>query len=558
MRKIAAAFASLTLLLVACHACASVTQSSRSSGAVSAPSTLVPVDVESSLLRLPSSPCTGSFVTHLLDHRTTTSDDVIRMFEANGAGAAAGDLDNDGDLDLLLGNLDFPNTLLWNEGNLHFRRQPFAEGNTRAITLVDVDADGWLDIVLTRGNGVLNYWRNQHHGQFNRQTLSGVNRLAYVLNWDDVDADGDLDLVTATYDAGLLIDRGNEYLLNANGGVVYYRNDGGRFHPTVLDPQAMALALALFDVNGDGRRDIMVGNDFAVPDQVWLNRLAGWQVAQMFAETSHSTMSLDWGDISNAGEVMLFSTDMQPYDISPANMAAWLPVIAQMEDRQGPEDVQRMANMLQRRSGRGVWRNQAEASGVAATGWSWSGKFGDLDNDGYLDLYVVNGMIEERMWAHLPNQELVEENQALRNDGGGRFLPMPEWKLNSTASGRSLIEADFDQDGDLDLVVNNLRAPAQLFENQLCGGQSLELELSWPQVQNRHAIGASVTLFTGKGRIQRQVRTASGYLSGDPVRLHFGFPEGAPLDRLEIDWPDGASSQVASPPPAALLRIRRR
>ncbi|MEZ4675156.1 MAG: CRTAC1 family protein [Caldilineaceae bacterium] len=182
--------------------------------------------------------------------------------------------------------------------------------------------------------------------------------------------------------------------------------------------------------------------------------------------------------------------------------------------------------------------------GIGATGWSWTSRFGDLDNDSHLDLYVVNGMIEAGTFAHLPNHELVEENQALRNDGHGYFSPMPTWGLGSNRSGRSMVMADLDGDGDLDIVINNLRAPAQLFENQLCGGRSIEVQLQWRSVQNRDAIGARVTLQSSLGPVTREVRAASGYLSGDAPLLHFGLPTGETVTQLEVLWPDGAQSIV--------------
>ena len=161
-----------------------------------------------------------------------------------------------------------------------------------------------------------------------------------------------------------------------------------------------------------------------------------------------------------------------------------------------------------------------------------------------LDLYVVNGMIEETIFAHLPDHELIEENQVFRNQAGQTFFPMPAWGLNSTRSGRAMSMADLDMDGDLDIVVNNLRGPAQLFENQLCGGVSLQVALAQPDVQNRDAIGARVGLLTDSGMIYREVRAAGGYLAGDAPIVHFGFPAGADLVQLEIQWPDGAMSVV--------------
>jgi len=499
--------------------------------------------------------CTDTFVAHSLDHTTTTADGIVRQFEANGAGLAINDLDNDGDLDLVLGNYGEPNTIFWNEGALNFRKTTFGQGPTRAITVVDVDGDGWRDIVLTLNTGVLNYWHNTG-GNFEKIVLPGVAKAAYALNWGDLDGDSDLDLVTASYDAGFLSDLGDSYLLNQGGGVVYYENRAGRFYPTLLASEAQALAIALVDINHDQRLDIWIGNDFAVRDQAWVQTDGGWTAATPFVDTTHSTMSLDQGDINNDGAAEFFASDMKPY-VGEA-LAAWEPMMLDMmAEEHSADDPQVMENVLQARDEQGRYFNLAASLGINGTGWSWSAKFGDLDNDGYLDLYVVNGMIEEKIFGHLPNHELVEENQAFRNEDGWRFTAMPQWQLNSTASGRSMGMADLDADGDLEIVVNNLRSPAQLFENQLCGGDNLQVELDWPQSQNRQAIGAQLTLHTNTGIYTRDVRAASGYLTGDPARVHFGFPSAAQLIKLEVRWPDGSITNLENIPANLFLRLTR-
>ena len=164
------------------------------------------------------------------------------QFEANGAGVALGDLDGDSDLDVVLGNDSGTNTILWNQAaqnldeglfpNFLSEHMPF--GNTRAVNLVDVDADGRLDIVMTRRNGAFNYLRNTPQ-TISEQSLSGIKRVtetgfvhqvlpgiawpAYAMNWADLDLDGDLDLVTGSYDASLLENQGNDFLIGNWAGV---------------------------------------------------------------------------------------------------------------------------------------------------------------------------------------------------------------------------------------------------------------------------------------------------------------------------------------------------
>jgi hypothetical protein len=517
---------------------------------------IVPVWIEEIPLTQPAQACTGSFVTYPLDHTTTVpGGDEVRMFEANGAGLAINDLDNDGDLDIVLANHHDPNTVLWNEGGLRFETERMPYGDSRAANIVDVDGDGRLDVVLTRRTGAPNYWRNggpdaNPAGEsrlarfFSQELLPGLAKPAYAINWADLDGDGDLDLVTGSYDAALLTDLGNSFLYGGGAGVFYYENQAGRFATQQLAAEAQAMALELIDLDGDSQLDILVGNDFAVPDQAWLRRGQEWQKVDPFAATSHSTMSFDHADIDNDGQFELFATDMKPIDDRPETMAAWQPLMDGMAHAHTPGDPQIMENVLQKRDGQAGFKNEAVERGLDASGWSWSAKFGDLDNDGFLDLYIVNGMIELRMFSHLPNHELVEPNLAFHNQGGGNFAPAPEWGLGSTLSGRGMSMADLDGDGDLDIVVNNLRGPAQLFENRLCGGLSLQVDLFWPGSGNSRAIGAEVVLYTSHGSFTRNIRASSGYLSGDPVRLHFGFPSHATLHSLEIRWPDGAVSTV--------------
>lgn len=493
--------------------------------------------------------CTGHFVTHRLDFSTGTRLREITTYISNGSGVAVNDLDGDGDLDLVFASIDGANAILWNQGGLEFTSEDIDDRFSRAATIVDVDGDGLLDITFThRGLEPPSFWRN--HGsssagaRFVRTPLPGVDHFAYAMAWGDLNSDGRLDLVTGSYAAELkqhaIADPSQE---SRAGLVIYLQQDDG-FVAQVLDRTAEVLSIGLPDLNGDGQPEIWVSNDFAVRDQVWQRTAEQWQLVEPFATTSHSTMSLEWADIANNGELALFTTDMNPYDTSPHTLAEWLPMMARMGEHRASGDPQIMANVLQVQSGQSAWRNDAVRRGLDATGWSWAARFGDLDNDGWLDLYVVNGMIAADMFGHLPNGELVEENQAFRNNGEGAFALAPQWGLGSTASGRGMVMADLDGDGDLDIVVNNLRSFAQLFENQLCGGSGLEVDLAWPAVENSHAIGAQLRLHTNQGVLERDLRASGSYLSGDATRIHFGVPAGAHLQSLDIIWPDGALSTV--------------
>ena len=488
--------------------------------------------------------CSGDFETHRLEHTTRVYGGVPLLFDSHGSGVAAGDLDRDGDADLVLANVAGESSLLWNQGGLRFRREALASGPTRAVNLVDLDADGWLDIVFTRQGAIPVWWRNSGSGMgeaaFARAAPLLTPNLAYAMAWADLDGDGDLDLVTGSYDAELAATMGPGELHGA--GVYYHERRAEDLLPTRLAPRAQALAILLTHLDDNGELDILVGNDFDEPDRIWLRHANGWQPSELFSTMSLNTMSLAAGDVDNDGVAEIFSADMKPYSDDPAILEFYGPM---PEPR--AEAVQVSANaLLVRRAG--GYDNLAARSGVDASGWSWAAQFGDLDNDGFLDLYVVNGMMSEEMFAHIAAYSLLEENQVFRNDGSGAFESMPQWRLGSIASGRGMVMADLDHDGDLDIVVNNLLAPAQLFENRLChDGAALLVAVRWPGGINTGAIGGRLVLHTSTGELHREITASSGYLSGNVAAVHFGFPRTSEPLRLQIDWPDGATSIVDRP-----------
>ena len=502
--------------------------------------------------------CTGTFVSHPLPHTTVFSPQRKPIFAGVGAALGVNDLDNDGDLDLVLANLDAPSSILWNTGGLTFARQELAAGSARAVNLVDFDGDGWLDLILSHPGNPPSLWLSAGSAGSGMRTYArtegfGAWHLLNAIALADLDRDGDLDLVGASYD-GEIAELYDGFVIG--GGVAVYENAGGKLRALELVRYAHALALLLTDLNDDGRLDILVGNDFELPDYVFLWTPDGFRLDDVLPRMPRNTMSLDAADIDNDGRFELFSADMKPYADDAATRAAWQ-TLAQNYDELPADDPQIEENVLLVGNVAGGFENRATDRGVDASGWSWSAKFADLDNDGLQDLYVVNGMYSEYSFGHLPAAELIERNQAFRNVGGGSFRRAEEWGLGSTAGGRGMSTADLDGDGDLDIVVNNLRAPAELLENRLCGGASLQVDLLWPGSGNTFAIGARLTLHASTGAYVREIRSSSGFLSGDPNRVHFGFPDGAELDRLEITWPDGARSTLPAPAANTLLTVRR-
>jgi len=407
------------------------------SGTSPAPAAEISVQFNAHALAQPQ-PCTGAFVPHTLDYTTTSSSNVA-VYEANGSGLALGDLDGDGRLDIVMSNLAGPNAILWNQGDFHFRREDLSFGDSRAATIVDVDADGKQDVVFTRRFAKPTLLRNTGQsgaGRFAVGDLPGVNNPFYSIAWGDLDGNGKLDLIAGSYDTELQKQAGPIFAQQGDGvGVFIYRQQGGNFEAQRLATSADALAIALPDLDGDGRADIVIGNDFNRPDYAWVQPDGTWKLATPFAYTSENTMSLDVGDIDNNGHPEIFATDMKPADKDLATMARWLPMMKLMTKPLTSSDPQHVENTLQVSDGNGHWSNQGYERFVDSSGWSWSGKFGDLDNDGALDIYVVNGMIAAGLFDHLPNHELVEPNMAFQNDRRGSFTLVPSWGLGSLSSG---------------------------------------------------------------------------------------------------------------------------
>lgn len=500
--------------------------------------------------------CLNRFISHQIDHITSVPNQPVGYYDSNGSGLAINDLNNDGKLDIVLANLAGDNAIFWNRGDLNFDKEILPSKNpSRAVSIIDVNSDGWLDIVFTQQTAPPLLWENQGGQTFETAIMRGVTYIGYAMNWSDLDYDGDLDFVTGSYDAEVNKLLGQSAQIN---GVIYYENMGDRFVPTRLSDKASSLALLFHDVNLDGADDIIVGNDFSIEDQYFALIDESWVELDSLSVMPHSTMGYDVADINNDGVDELFAVDMKPYSDDEEMFKQWRQVLAMMERVPvADDDPQIMENVLYILDDDRRFNNSATDYTIDATGWSWSAKFGDLDNDGYEDLYVVNGMISIELFPNLPNDELVEENQVYQNIQGRLFEPRSDWKLNSTASGRGMSMADLDNDGDLDIVVNNLMSNAVLYENSLCTGDSIVVDLVWNSSPNTLAVGSKVALHSSSGTFYRTITASSGYLSGDTSRLHFGFPKNTDIHNLEIHWTDGEITRLGSLQSNSMVKITR-
>lgn len=501
-----------------------------------------PASVTSTALQ-PATACINQFVKHELPHHTLSGDIGSYVYVSNGSGLAIGDLDGDGFDDIALGNLAGPVTILRNRGSLSFEKITTALHDVRALTIVDTDGDGATELVATKRFERPVIGQLDPQGILQLRPMPNVYSAFYTMGWQDLNRDGYLDVVLGTYDTEQLQKQGLIFNQRGGGGVFVYTFDGQSYTGTRLNNGADALAIAFPDINHDGIADIHVGNDFNRSDGIWLTTSSQWQAITPFSQTTENTMGIDYADFDNDGQLDIFATDMKPYNQDVKTMAIWLPAMSKLTRPLSADDPQYPENTLFSWDG-SRWVNRAYSLQVDATGWSWSGKFGDLNNDGWQELYVVNGMIAKDLLGHLEDAEIRESNMLFRNVDGSRFEPV-DWGVGDTSSGRSMSMADLDGDGDLDIVINPLDAPAVLYENRMCGGNALLVTLHDPSVANHQAIGAIVTAHIATDmRLTRQVKSESGYLSGDSRTLHFGVANTSVIDTLQVTWPDGSQSII--------------
>ena len=522
---------------------------------------------------------------------------------SNVSAVAAGDINNDGLPDLFFSGGHQNSGLFLNEGGFKFKDITASAGirdegekfsDTEGVNFVDVNGDGLLDIYVLKTGLTGNFKTGQFNkdgsnllflNQGNNKFKEAANQfgldligLSHTANFFDYDADGDLDVYMAyTGEPGAAFSfpyyekpprskwLNDQFLENRNGKFVDVRQKVG-----LPFERNIALSVSVGDVNNDGFGDIYVANDFFGRDFFFLNngnKTFSDSHADYFTGAPMSAMGSDFSDINNDGWLDLFVGEMMPPS-SARQKQNLIPFSINIYNRlQRERKPQFTRNMLQLNQGGSGFRDVGLLAGVHASEWSWSSFFFDADNDGHKDLFVANGILRDmtnmdfvkanfgndytamadpKAKAKVDNYKapvIKTSNHLFRNSGGYKFEDMKKtWGLDVPMQTRGATYADFDQDGDLDIIMNNMDDGPVILRNlarEQGRGNYLILQLKAKE-QNTYGIGAKVELYYGKGGYQMNYLSSQrGFQSSPAPILHFGLGEQTKIDSLIITWPGG-------------------
>lgn len=519
----------------------------------------------------------------------------------NGGGVAVGDINNDGWVDIYLSANQHSGKLYLNKGNFQFEDITKASGLQgirgwkTGVTMVDINQDGWLDLFICRSgrfepkdraNLLFVNNRNMSFTEMANEYGLADTSTSLHASFVDYDLDGDLDMFLLNHAINPVREiskRFDEYGYDNEVGDKLYRNDNGHY-VEVKQPAGIyqtqlndGLGVAIGDLNNDMYPDVYVCNDFAGRDYLYFNDKQGRFTESALTAMDHisfSSMGVDMADINNDGFQDLMVLDMRSSTNygRKTNMASMNPDIFNIMVKVGGH-YQYMRNTLQLNNGDGSFSDIAPLAGVASTDWSWAPLFVDLDNDGYKDLLVTNGirknsnnkdfenfrkqrtrqesqksnpdyagMVKELL-QKIPTEKVV--NPIYRNMDGLSFEQKNDaWGMNLPTYSNGAAYADLDNDGDMDLIVNNIDDQAHIYQNhssKLLANHSLRLKLIG-KTGNVNGIGAKVEIRAGGVSQFMEQHVSRGYQSSVDYILHAGVGKSTIIDWVKVTWPDGKTS----------------
>jgi hypothetical protein len=516
---------------------------------------------------------------------------IMPQVASMGAAVAVADVDADGRPDLYVTNSreGSLNKLYRNLGGNEFEEvaarlgvadvNQAGDGVSMGAVFGDYDNDGFEDLLLYRW-GRQDLFRNDGGRGFVRVTTANLPGWANINSalWFDFDRDGRLDLFLGGYypehvnlwklSSTRMMPESFEYA--DNGGRKYlYRNLGGGEFEEVSERAGLSsarwtLAAVAADLRGTGYPDLFIANDYGV-SELFINEGGGFREAGRETGVGYapkSGMNASVGDVLNQGRFGIYVSNISEEGILLQGNNLWIP--------------------SGQRRGLPIYENMARAMGVDLGGWSFGAQFGDLNNDGFLDLYLVNGFVsaakDESYWydyskvagghevviadaANWPamGRRSLAGYQAKRvwlNDGAGRFNDVAQpVGVTDRYDGRAVAFADFEGRGMLDVVVANQKGPLLLYRNDVAPGRqwiAFDLEGGCRPgakagCSNRSAIGAQVEVFWNGRRQVQEVSGGSGFCSQNQRRLHFGLGADATVERVVVRWPSGRTAELTRP-----------